>query len=50
MLITAKKKKKKSFIVTPLVIPTFLLPHLMRELENQVPVHRSIIRFYKKKL
>lgn len=49
MLITAKKKKK-SFIVTPLVIPTFLLPHLMRELENQVPVHRSIIRFYKKKL
>ena len=40
--------KKKSFVVTPLVIPTSLLPHLRRELENQVPVHKSIISSIKR--
>lgn len=44
MLLTAKK----SFIVTPLVIPAFPLPHLRRELENQVPVHKSIISSIKR--
>lgn len=35
--------KKKSFIVTLLVIPTSPLPHLRKEPEDQVSVQKSII-------